>query len=155
MGTYPFLASTMANNPALQVFRRFSDLNLKSLLYYQAELARLQEDLEKAEEDDATSGDLPRKIYGINWGALASDVGSGSIHTQSPTSSNAQSQADVATSQTSAYQWKIMCRLRVALEAYCTCTSINTSVRKAKGSEHIHLCRSSIRTASRDRPPSS
>ncbi|KAK0703019.1 hypothetical protein B0T26DRAFT_756609 [Lasiosphaeria miniovina] len=49
---WPRLAELMAMNPGLESFARFRELNIKNLLYYQVELARLSKDLEEAEEAD-------------------------------------------------------------------------------------------------------
>jgi hypothetical protein len=49
---WPLLAKVMGDNPAFKVFPTFSDLNMKSLLYYQAELVSLREELHSAEYRD-------------------------------------------------------------------------------------------------------
>ena len=53
MHGYPKLAGRMADRPETAMFRRFNELNIKSLLYMQAELYRLETQLWDAEEEDA------------------------------------------------------------------------------------------------------
>ncbi|KAI0434246.1 hypothetical protein F5Y09DRAFT_297000 [Xylaria sp. FL1042] len=49
---WPRLAQMLAETPELESFRRFRELNVKTLLYYQAEIAELEADLIKAEDID-------------------------------------------------------------------------------------------------------
>lgn len=49
---WPRLAELMAMKPGLESFSRFRELNVKNLLYYQVQLAALEEDLEEAEKKD-------------------------------------------------------------------------------------------------------
>ena len=49
---WPLLAQHMAQTPEFESFRRFRELNIKNLLYYQAELATLEADLKQEEKDD-------------------------------------------------------------------------------------------------------
>jgi len=49
---YPKLATTIAKHPEFEAFQSFRDLNIKSLLYYQAELAELRQDLHELEWND-------------------------------------------------------------------------------------------------------
>jgi hypothetical protein len=46
---WPSLARFISQTPDLEAFPSFSDLAIKSLLYYQAELASLRKELNKAE----------------------------------------------------------------------------------------------------------
>lgn len=48
----PLLAQAIAETPDLQIFPSFTDLNIKSLLYYQAELVAIRQDLHKEECKD-------------------------------------------------------------------------------------------------------
>ncbi|KAL8849833.1 MAG: hypothetical protein Q9221_005171 [Calogaya cf. arnoldii] len=61
MGDYTKLASMMANHAEAAIFRRFDTLNLKSLLYMQAELVDLEDQLHDIESEDKKSGD-PNKV---------------------------------------------------------------------------------------------
>ena len=54
---WPALARLMADRPALEAFPSFTDLSLKSLLYYQAELISLRKELHEAEWKDLRSPD--------------------------------------------------------------------------------------------------
>jgi hypothetical protein len=54
---WPALARTIASKPAFVVFPSFTDLNVKSLLYYQAKLIKLRKELHEAEYQDFFNGD--------------------------------------------------------------------------------------------------
>jgi hypothetical protein len=49
---WPTLAKVMAQTPDFEAFASFKDLSIKSLLYYQAELIYLREELHKIEWED-------------------------------------------------------------------------------------------------------
>lgn len=53
---YPELAYLIVKHPGFESFQVFRDLQIKSLLYYQAQLAELRERLHKVEWDDHRSG---------------------------------------------------------------------------------------------------
>jgi hypothetical protein len=61
---WPTLAKVVTDNPGLEAFPTFRDLNIRSLLYYQAELDRLRKELYEKEWADHTSfqnlGELER-----------------------------------------------------------------------------------------------
>ena len=65
---YTGLADLMAENPEKAIFRRFTQLNIKNLLYLQAELACLEEDLNDAVEHDKNFPDT--KNYALSWALL-------------------------------------------------------------------------------------
>ena len=50
---WPRLAWKMADDPDLESFCRFRELNVKNLLYYQVEIAELEAELIKVEKEDA------------------------------------------------------------------------------------------------------
>jgi hypothetical protein len=50
---WPRVALLMAKTPDFAAFSRFRDLNVKNLLYYQAQLTRLRQKLHKQEYDDS------------------------------------------------------------------------------------------------------
>jgi hypothetical protein len=52
---WPTLAKVVTDNPGLEAFPSFRDLNIKSLLYYQAELDRLRDKLHEQEWKDHRS----------------------------------------------------------------------------------------------------
>jgi len=53
---WPELAKLISHHPGFEAFQAFRDLNVKSLLYYQAELADLRKDLHKVEWEDHRRG---------------------------------------------------------------------------------------------------
>lgn len=55
---WPELARLMAQNADLQAFPAFTDLSVKSLLYYQAELTMLREKLHELKWKDHLHGDF-------------------------------------------------------------------------------------------------
>ncbi|KAI4639286.1 hypothetical protein J4E93_009465, partial [Alternaria ventricosa] len=63
---YPMLAGRMGNMPEVAMFRRFGALNARSLLYYQAELAHLEDELQLLEAEDAKSKDGKKEKYTTN-----------------------------------------------------------------------------------------
>lgn len=67
---YTKLASLIGSHPDLAIFRRFSSLNAKNLLYMQAELVNLEAKLQRAVEADAASGHVDRVIYDRDWQSL-------------------------------------------------------------------------------------
>jgi hypothetical protein len=46
----------MVNNPDFESFQDFRDLHIKSLLYYQAQLVKMREELHKLEWEDHAEG---------------------------------------------------------------------------------------------------
>jgi|SRR5450432_1275086 hypothetical protein len=69
MEGYAKIASLMSHHRELAIFRRFGTLNLQNLLYLQAELTHLEEDLEELVEKDQT--ELSRLFYTKHWYSLA------------------------------------------------------------------------------------
>ncbi|KAK2604475.1 hypothetical protein N8I77_007402 [Diaporthe amygdali] len=69
MEGYAKVARLMAKYEEFAILKRFKALNYQSLLYRQAEITYLQEDLEKLAERDAT--DSARQYYTKDWWALA------------------------------------------------------------------------------------
>ena len=124
MDTYSALADSMAKHPALQIFRRYSALNVKSILYYEAELAYLESFLKTVEGRDHQSSNLLRDKFGDRWCALAfGAAGTNEFEAMSEDDrSNAEAIEDSAGDQEdgAARQWKLMCRIRTVLDAYCT-----------------------------------
>ncbi|TVY84138.1 hypothetical protein LSUE1_G003723 [Lachnellula suecica] len=53
---WPKLVEVMVDQPGLESFQAFRDLNIKSLLYYQAELVKLRKDLHALEWEDHRKG---------------------------------------------------------------------------------------------------
>jgi len=74
LGGYPKLANLIAEYPDFEAFQSFKDLNVKSLLYYQAELAELREDLHRLEwRDFRTERGDPRAKYCVRADSLLKD----------------------------------------------------------------------------------
>jgi hypothetical protein len=65
---YTELASIMGKNPELAIFRRFSALNAKNLLYLQAELVNLEARLQR---HAATTPDTEKARYESDWFSLS------------------------------------------------------------------------------------
>jgi hypothetical protein len=95
---WPTLATLMADKPDLQAFCSFADLNIKSLLYYQAELIHLRKQLHKAEWKDHYDGNDTAAKY-------AEDLESLFMMVADP---------DEKTPE----QWAIMCKIREVLDKY-------------------------------------
>jgi hypothetical protein len=69
MEGYAKVAHLMSRYEEFAILKRFKALNYQNLLYRQAEITYLQEDLEKLAERDATDG--MRQFYTKDWWALA------------------------------------------------------------------------------------
>lgn len=118
---YPHLAATMARHPAMPMFRTFSVLKIKSILYYQAELAHLGEELSDIEEEDRRCADAPRRGLSADFYAFQNagmtqhprPVGT----TPPPTPKEAKTR-----------QWRLVCKIRSVLESY---REIATNFRRA------------------------
>ncbi|KAL8790942.1 MAG: hypothetical protein Q9213_000367 [Squamulea squamosa] len=63
MADYNRLTRVIANHGEMSIFRRFDTLNLKNLLYMQAELVHLEADLERLEKADRDSTDPREKNH--------------------------------------------------------------------------------------------
>lgn len=146
MPSYPVLAQTLSAHPSLQIFRSYSALNLKSILYYQAELAHLESELAEIEEQDRTCSDPKsiRREFGEDWWSLRygscltedggilkmvsqdSTVGGRSRSTSPKTVQNSQGSRQSALALESR-QWELMCRIRQVLEMYCRSSVLRTS----------------------------
>lgn len=69
MDAYPRVAHLMSKYEEFAILKRFKALNYQNILYRQAEITYLQEDLEKLAERDAI--DPARQFYTKDWWALA------------------------------------------------------------------------------------
>lgn len=69
MEGYAKVARLMAKYEEFGILKRFKTLTYQDLLYRQAEIIYLQEDLEKLAERDST--DAARQFYTKDWWALA------------------------------------------------------------------------------------
>lgn len=66
MVSYDALARLMSDHPKLLILRSYSSLNIKSLMYYQAELAHLEVELLEVESEDCDCGSSPRREFGTD-----------------------------------------------------------------------------------------
>ncbi|KAL1600692.1 hypothetical protein SLS60_007080 [Paraconiothyrium brasiliense] len=64
---YPMLAAQIEQRPEMAIFRRFGGLNAENLLYLQAELVLLEEELQKQQLEDCNSNIEPKTKYARNW----------------------------------------------------------------------------------------
>jgi hypothetical protein len=64
---YPKIAGHMNIQPETTIFRRFGELNAKNLLYLQAELVLLEEELRKCEISDSCSQTGEKSNYSVSW----------------------------------------------------------------------------------------
>jgi hypothetical protein len=66
---WPSLARKVADKPAFAAFPSFADLNVKSLLYYQAALIKLRKELHEAEFQDYYHGDTTQGQFAedLDW----------------------------------------------------------------------------------------
>jgi hypothetical protein len=126
---WPTLATLMADKPDLQAFSSFADLNVKSLLYYQAELIHLRKQLHKAEWNDHRQSD--RNDPAANY---AEDLESLFMMVADP---------DEKTPE----QWTIMCKIREVLDKYSkfslkySCNMLIKSCIKTMRFYNSHKCR--------------
>lgn len=67
---YPKLAQRMSTTPETAILRRFSNLNMQSILYYQAELIHLETTLRELEVAASMSEDDRAKRYARDWAWL-------------------------------------------------------------------------------------
>ena len=74
MASYSGLAALMAAYPETMILRTFSELNKKNLLYYQAEIASLERELQEIEEEDRTSHVPLHREFDIRWSSLAQEA---------------------------------------------------------------------------------
>ena len=102
-GAYSRLAELMGEYPDLAIYRKFNRLDALNLLFYQAELVYLEEDLRLQAALDRLSGDSARQNYSRNWWLLHQGIKDGSNNVD-----------DEKCDQ----QWQIFLKIRVVLEKY-------------------------------------
>ena len=69
MEGYPKISQLMGCQDECAIYRRFRNLNSLNLLYLQAELTHLEQDLQRLTERDARS--LERRFYARDWLSLS------------------------------------------------------------------------------------
>lgn len=72
MEGYAKIASFMGRHPKSVQVLRFSDINLQNILYLQAEIYGLREDLRKIEAESQNSSSDDLKNFALDWYTLAS-----------------------------------------------------------------------------------
>jgi hypothetical protein len=105
---WPALARTIANKPAFVAFPSFNDLNVKSLLYYQAELIKLRKELHETEYQDYFHGDASQIHFAEDLDWLFDSVQSDSE----------QKDSDQKDSEQSPEQLRILEKIRIILDKY-------------------------------------
>jgi len=96
MEGYPKLAQLMGNDHTdghFLIFQKFEQLSARDLLYHQAEIINLQEDLSKSMKEDAESDGSDRQLCAKDWLELSSSKDS--------------------------EQWEIWLEIRAKLKQYC------------------------------------
>lgn len=96
---WPALARRIANKPAFLAFPAFTDLNVKSLLYYKAELISLRKKLHEEEYNDRFNGEGPQTSFAENLDFL---IGCGRLRKEKPK------------------QWELIEEIRTILDKYNT-----------------------------------
>jgi hypothetical protein len=110
MVSYDVLARLMRDHPELLILRSYSTLNIKSLMYYQAELAHLEIELLEVESEDRDCGSSPRRKFATDWRSLSTSSGHASL----------MSAYGQPRDEREALQWRIICRIRAVLRDYST-----------------------------------
>lgn len=102
MEGYAKIANLMTEDPGLAIFRRFGALNMQNLLYLQAELVQLEDELkEQSQLDHSNAQDKFRYSFSSSWIAMklsAKEEGSGQ-------------------------QWEKVCEIQEKLHKYCMCAA--------------------------------
>jgi hypothetical protein len=105
---WPTLAKIIAEKPDLEAFASFTDLNIKSLLYYQAELLTLRKELHRLEWKDNRASDDDSTNYADDLGYLIGD------RDASVKSMENKDPEPVPLPQ----QWKLIEKIRTTLDKY-------------------------------------
>ncbi|KAI4117629.1 MAG: hypothetical protein LQ338_007514 [Usnochroma carphineum] len=79
MADYPKFACMIANHGEAAIFRRFDTLNIKNLLYMQAELVHLEAELRQIELEEKSSADPNRTAYPFSVYDLRESACSGKV----------------------------------------------------------------------------
>ena len=77
MGGYPELSALMGSHPKIAIFQRFATLGSQNLLYLQAELVYLKQELQDIAKEDDESADPVRQSYKNSWSTLKGSDRSG------------------------------------------------------------------------------
>ena len=71
MEGYASLSSVISTDSEFAIYRKFGALNAQNLLYYQAELLGLEDDLRDISARDRTSQDPEKREFAFNWAELS------------------------------------------------------------------------------------
>ena len=71
MEGYAKLSSVMSTDSEFAIYRKFGALNAQNLLYYQAQLLGLEDDLNDIASKDRSSQDSEKREFGYNWAELS------------------------------------------------------------------------------------
>jgi hypothetical protein len=77
MGNYIELIKLMTRHPEVLIFRTYSTLRTQNILYLQAELAHLEDELKDIQEADRFCNDPERSQYHVSWEKLTTPTPSG------------------------------------------------------------------------------
>ncbi|KAI4164254.1 MAG: hypothetical protein LQ342_002219 [Letrouitia transgressa] len=77
MANYSTLSNIIATHGDAAIFRRFTPLNVKNLLYMQAELIHLDAELRIIETEDRNSGDVEKTSFSSSFYDLKESAGTG------------------------------------------------------------------------------
>lgn len=99
---YPRLAGRICCQPEFGIYRSFAALNARDLLYMQAEIIALEDELLKIEQEDSRSTEDNRSYFSADWYWLA----------KGPQTTRIDEGYD------SHMQQKILCQLRPLLRDY-------------------------------------
>ena len=103
MDGYDWMAYFMSKNPRTIIFRKFTMLGIKNLLYLQAEMARREEELAEIARQDGQSEEYRNSKY--CWWELHRQLDPGDK------------------------QWNKVLEIRVKLEEYCKSRPLYSSLR--------------------------
>lgn len=101
MGGYHDIAGMMTRFPITAVFKRFGFLNYLNILYFQAELAILEECIKEAAQKDRDSPDRERQKYFQSFRRLH--------------------EGRTENGEKDKTQWRLILRMRAVLKEYSTC----------------------------------
>ena len=122
MKGYHKIASLMGRYPESAIVSRFSELNIQSLHYLQAEIISLQHDLRELEDANDRSQDANRAEFSRNWSELSS--------TREQDGSNEQ--------------WLLLLAIREKLKEYSRCCSMRFETKLNQAGDEAVLLWSEI-----------
>ena len=82
MEGYPKVAILQGRNPELGMYRRFATLNARNLLYLQAEIVNLEDQLKEYTMEDINSDEPGKELFSRNWYYLSRPNESGVHNSQ-------------------------------------------------------------------------